>query len=200
VLADGFDAGMLVIDYPPEGATGREEYDPSVDALIAATRATGTQGMVVSTLPELLPEAVRDRLVARRAGSAAGAGGGARRLRRAAGLARRWTAADALPAVLPAAAAGGERSPARRMAEQAAARRPWARRAEGRWRPRRKRRGGAGDRLPGRRQDRPAGHRPQDRAGAVALDLRNEAALAAALSRIAATSAEPCPAWSSSSC
>jgi len=80
------------------------------------------------------------------------------------------------------------------MAEQAAARRPWARRARGRLATPAE--AGAAARAIGfpvvAKIARPAiAHKTE--AGAVALDLRNEAALAAALSRIAATSARAVP-------
>jgi acyl-CoA synthetase (NDP forming) len=109
VLAEGFDAGLLVIDYPAEDATGREEYDPSVAALIAAARATGTQGMVVSVLPELLPEAVRDRLVDAGMAPLQGLEEAMAAFAAAAWLERRWAAADALPALPPAAPIEGGR-------------------------------------------------------------------------------------------
>ena len=104
-----FEHAVLVIDYPPEGATGREEYDPIIAALIAAARATGTQGLVVSVLPELLPETVRDRLVDAGMAPLQGLEEAMAAFAAAARLERRWAAADALPALPPAAAIAGER-------------------------------------------------------------------------------------------
>jgi acyl-CoA synthetase (NDP forming) len=187
VLESGFDAGMLVIDYPPQGATGWEEYDPSVDALIAATRATGTQGLVVSTLPELLPETARDRLVVAGLAPLQGLEEALAAFAGAARLDRRWAAADALPALRPAAAAAG----GRRLLDEWQSKRLLA---------------GHGLDLPDGRLATPAeaaaaaraigfpvvakiarpaiAHKTE--AGAVALDLGDQAALAAALSRMAA--------------
>jgi acyl-CoA synthetase (NDP forming) len=194
VLAQGFDAGLLVIDYPPEGATGRAEYDPSVAALIAAARATGTQGMVVSVLPELLPEAVRERLVDAGMAPLQGLEEAMAAFAAAARLERRWAAADALPALPPAAPIEGERRlldewqskrllaehglvlPAGRLATPAEA--VAAARAIG---------------FPVvAKIARPAiAHKTE--AGAVALDLRDEAAVAAAVSRMAERAAGAVP-------
>ncbi len=64
LLADPYDAALLVLDYPHEGIAGRVECDISVDALMDATRATGITAAVASTLPELIPAAARTRMIA----------------------------------------------------------------------------------------------------------------------------------------
>ncbi len=64
VLSGDFDAGMLVIDYPPTDERGRRDCDKSVDALLAAAQANGKQPIVCTTLQETLPAATRYRLVA----------------------------------------------------------------------------------------------------------------------------------------
>jgi acyl-CoA synthetase (NDP forming) len=64
LLSDPYDAAMLVIDYPHEGIAGRAECDVSVDALVEAAGQAGVPAAVCSTLPELLPAAARDRLIA----------------------------------------------------------------------------------------------------------------------------------------
>jgi acyl-CoA synthetase (NDP forming) len=64
VLGGPFDAGMLMLDYPREDASGIDEYEAAVDALIAASADTGRPCMVASTLPELLPERTREKLLA----------------------------------------------------------------------------------------------------------------------------------------
>jgi acyl-CoA synthetase (NDP forming) len=64
MLADPYDAALLIIDYPHEGIAGRAECDISVDALIEAARSAGIPAMVASTLPELLPADARARILA----------------------------------------------------------------------------------------------------------------------------------------
>ena len=54
----------MILDYPRPGSEAIEEWDTAVDALIAARRKTGKSAVVVSTLPELMPEAARRRLMA----------------------------------------------------------------------------------------------------------------------------------------
>jgi acetate---CoA ligase (ADP-forming) len=63
LLSDPFDAALLVLDYPHEGIAGRAECDISVDALIEAARACRIPAAVASTLPELIPEEARARMV-----------------------------------------------------------------------------------------------------------------------------------------
>ena len=64
LLADAFDAAMLVVDYPHEGIAGRAECDISADALIQTAGAAGIPAVVASTLPELIPADARDRIIA----------------------------------------------------------------------------------------------------------------------------------------
>ena len=59
LLADPFDAAMLVVDYPHEGIAGRAECDISADALIQAADAVGIPAFIASTLPELIPPDAR---------------------------------------------------------------------------------------------------------------------------------------------
>lgn len=64
VLGQGYDAGMLVIDFPQNDPDGYASCEAAADAAIAAHRATGKPMMVASSLPELLPGSARDRLIA----------------------------------------------------------------------------------------------------------------------------------------
>ena len=64
LLADPFDATLLVLDYPHEGIAGRAECNISVDALMDAARAAGIPAVVASTLPELIPAEARTRMIA----------------------------------------------------------------------------------------------------------------------------------------
>src|SRR4029077_14798676 len=64
VMRGGFDAGMLIVDYPPTDAAGRRACDVSVDALIAACRAAGGKtAMAASDLSELIPGPARRRMI-----------------------------------------------------------------------------------------------------------------------------------------
>ena len=58
------DITLLVLDRPRDGLDGAEDWDPPVEAMIAARRRTGRPAAVASSLPELLPEATRERLIA----------------------------------------------------------------------------------------------------------------------------------------
>ncbi len=62
VMADDLDAVVLVIDYPRDGDVA--DWDATVGAFVAAHEQTGRRAAVVSTLPELLPREVRNRLLA----------------------------------------------------------------------------------------------------------------------------------------
>jgi acetate---CoA ligase (ADP-forming) len=63
-LQSGFDVGVLMIDYPDAAGCDASDWDISVDGLIAAHKATGCPAVVASTLPELLPQRTRERLLA----------------------------------------------------------------------------------------------------------------------------------------
>jgi acetate---CoA ligase (ADP-forming) len=64
VLHGGFDAGMLIIDYPPSDAVGQRDCDRAVDALLGACRAAGGKtAMAASDLSELIPAPARRRMI-----------------------------------------------------------------------------------------------------------------------------------------
>ncbi len=64
VMQGGFDAGMLILDYPPNDAVGQRDCDLSVDALIAACRAAGGKtAIAASDLSELIPARARRRMI-----------------------------------------------------------------------------------------------------------------------------------------
>ncbi len=65
VMDGAFDAGMLIIDYPPTDLPGQRDCDVSVDALIDACRRGGKTAMVTSDLSELLPASARERMMAK---------------------------------------------------------------------------------------------------------------------------------------
>jgi acetyl-CoA synthetase len=64
VMEQGFDAVLLVIDYPRAGSGDADPWNAAVDAFIAAHERTGRRAAVVSTLVESLPRAVRERMLA----------------------------------------------------------------------------------------------------------------------------------------
>lgn len=63
VLAGDFDAGMLVIDYPPSDPLGAAACGVSVRALREAGLKHDKHVLVASTLSEALPEAAREEMV-----------------------------------------------------------------------------------------------------------------------------------------
>ena len=62
-LGEGVDAGMLVIDYPPNDPQGYADCEKSVNALLAAAKQNDVQPIVCTTLQETLPESTRRRLI-----------------------------------------------------------------------------------------------------------------------------------------
>lgn len=65
VLAGDYDAGMLILDFVIDGAASERACNIAVSALIAAAGRHGKMPIVTATLPELLPKAVRDGIIAR---------------------------------------------------------------------------------------------------------------------------------------
>jgi acyl-CoA synthetase (NDP forming) len=64
VMQGEVDAGMLIIDYPPNDPPGRRDCDISVDALVAACRAAGGKtAIAASDLSELIPAEARARMI-----------------------------------------------------------------------------------------------------------------------------------------
>jgi len=58
------DAAVLVYDHPTVASDEVDEWATTLDAFIAAHKATGMPAFVVCTISELLPEHVRERLIA----------------------------------------------------------------------------------------------------------------------------------------
>src|SRR5260370_21165353 len=59
-----FDAGILIVDYPPSDPAGQRDCDVSVDALVTACReAGGKTALVASDLSELIPTSARERMI-----------------------------------------------------------------------------------------------------------------------------------------
>jgi acetyl-CoA synthetase len=58
------DAALLIYDHPTVVSAEVEEWVTTLDAFIAAHKATGKAAFVVCTISELLPQDMRDRLIA----------------------------------------------------------------------------------------------------------------------------------------
>ncbi len=58
------DAAVLIYDHPTVDSDEVDEWVMTLDAFIAAHKATGMPAFVVCTISELLPEEIRDRLIA----------------------------------------------------------------------------------------------------------------------------------------
>ena len=59
VLGGRFDAALLVIDWPSEGSDDSDWW-PSLQAFKSAVIATGTPGLALASLPENLPDRIRE--------------------------------------------------------------------------------------------------------------------------------------------
>lgn len=64
MMAAGYDAVALILDYPRPEENDIAAWDVTAQAMIDAARATGNRAVVVSSLPETLPRAIRERLIA----------------------------------------------------------------------------------------------------------------------------------------
>lgn len=63
LLADGYDAAMLVIDYPVEASGYQHTVDAAIRALINAARAAGIPAAVASVFSESIPEHARTWMI-----------------------------------------------------------------------------------------------------------------------------------------
>ena len=64
VMEGNFDAAVLTLDYPRPGCGECDPWDAAADALVASSKSAGMPAVVASTIPELLPEDVREKLLA----------------------------------------------------------------------------------------------------------------------------------------
>jgi acyl-CoA synthetase (NDP forming) len=67
VMRGDYDAGMLIIDYAVDGETALKACNASVNALIDACHQHGKMPIVTATMPELLPAHARDMMAPRQA-------------------------------------------------------------------------------------------------------------------------------------
>lgn len=63
VMEGNLDATLLTLDYPRPDSGDRNAWDAAVDALISTHNKTERPTMVASTIPELLPQEARERLL-----------------------------------------------------------------------------------------------------------------------------------------
>ncbi len=119
-MLDGYDMGLFVLDIPRADRCDTAGYDPALNAIRRAARATGRPAFPCATLPESLPEPLAERLMAEGivplmglgtglaalAAATTLAGAAAKALLAEAGIAvPRGVAAATLPALVPLAAA-----------------------------------------------------------------------------------------------
>lgn len=64
VLENGFACTLLVLDYPADNNQLDEACQTAEAALLDSVKATGNRAVIVASLPETMPERVRDRLKA----------------------------------------------------------------------------------------------------------------------------------------
>ena len=98
VLADGYDAAVLVLDFPPPGRARPDNWRSALDGFLRAQARTGAPAAVLSTLPEALPVAARDACLAAGVTPLQGLSEGIRALSHAAHWTRRRTDLLAQPA------------------------------------------------------------------------------------------------------
>ena len=103
MLGAGFDATLLVLDYPRPAENDVAAWDVAVDAFIEATIATGARAIVVASLPETLPPAARERLLAAGIGPMQGLPECLRAIAGAAWLGAAWDRFERTPPPLPLA-------------------------------------------------------------------------------------------------
>jgi len=192
VMQSGFDVGVLMIDYPDVEGCDPSGWDASVDGFIAAHKTTGCPAVVASTLPELLPRRTRERALANGLAPLQGLSETVAGLGAAADYARRRTALlagggpDALHLPGPAESAGEPRLldewEAKRRLAAHGLRVPEGRRVSGVEAPAAAQEIGFPVVLKAAGPD--LAHKTE--AGAVALGLDSEAAVAAAVTEISA--------------
>ena len=91
VMADDYDAAILVLDFPPPGRARPDNWRSALDGFLRAQARTGAPATVLSTLPEALPESARDACLAAGVTPLQGLSEGIRALAHAANWTRRRT-------------------------------------------------------------------------------------------------------------
>ncbi len=106
-MSGAHDAALLIYDHPTVKADEVDEWIVALDAFVRAHEATGMPSFVVSTITELLPAALRQRLIERGVTPLQGLEDGIFAIAAAANYARRRAAAPAAIAVPGNAPADG---------------------------------------------------------------------------------------------
>jgi acetyl-CoA synthetase len=104
-MSGDHDAAVLIYDHPTVESSEVEEWVATLDAFIAAHKATGKPAFVVCTISELLPQDMRERLIAEGVVPLQGLDDALFALSKAANY-REFLADGACAAVLPNFAAG----------------------------------------------------------------------------------------------
>jgi acyl-CoA synthetase (NDP forming) len=103
VAGAGFDATLLVLDYPRPEQNEIDAWDLAADVFIGAVRDVGARGIVVSSLPESLPRAAAERIAAARLAPMQGLPECLRAVAAASGLGTAWRRIAERPPPLPPA-------------------------------------------------------------------------------------------------
>ncbi|MFW5970073.1 MAG: acetate--CoA ligase family protein [Halofilum sp. (in: g-proteobacteria)] len=113
VLVDGYDAAVLVLDFPPTGRARPDNWRSALDGFLRARVRTSAPAAVISTLPEALPASARDACLEAGVTPLQGLTEGVQALAHAAGWTQRRAALLAQPEWEgpPAAAAAGTTRP-----------------------------------------------------------------------------------------
>jgi acetate---CoA ligase (ADP-forming) len=121
MLDAGFDATLLVLDYPRPGANDVAAWEMAADAMIDAARDIDARAVVVSSLPETLPSATRERLMAAGIAPVQGLPECLRAIAAAAWLGEAWQGMAETPPPLPLASRPTLESPGPMLLQEGAA-------------------------------------------------------------------------------
>ena len=105
----GFDANVLVLDFPRDDRCDDADWQVTAQAFEQALRDADAKGAVLATLAENMPEGWAQALLARGIAPLCGIGEGLAALEAAAVVGEAWRQPAALPVVAPAMAAGEPR-------------------------------------------------------------------------------------------
>jgi acetyl-CoA synthetase len=108
VLSNDYACSLLVLDYPPGPDNDDSMWQVAERALVAACKTTGQRAVVVSALPEALPESARERLKAAGIAPMQGIEDCLFAVRAAAGIGAAREKLDSIRPVMSVAPAGGE--------------------------------------------------------------------------------------------
>ncbi|WP_419904327.1 acetate--CoA ligase family protein [Kiloniella sp.] len=90
LMQGGYDATLLVLDYPKEQLGDAPDWDFAVQAMISAQQTSRRQAVVISTLPENLPAHARKNLIEHNVVPLQGLDNGLKAINSAAWIGRRW--------------------------------------------------------------------------------------------------------------